>query len=529
MTVAPTRKAPAGFTLIEIIVSAGLMGLMMAMAVRGFSEARKLGDIAKARSIARQEAGIGVQKLARILSRCHVIYFDTRPLNGITSTPVATSLSSIRAAVPPQLVSGSINGTALANPAIPFGGTTSTLYIQPFRDFRTTTAARAAFRVRPLNDSLPGFETAGNNPQLMLAPGEYTSGARTSNFDHTFPSPLLYCAEANLAVGVPDANNTMLAAALPVTWTFYLVYLAPMRFETNDDGNGLFPVQEAATNRTANGFRDMGRRSDSTTGTANTRWTRATLPYELRLLTIPDVQALRTPLVTDTGQLAAVPPVPGKAMGRHFDSVGVLEAPFDIPRGEVNYDPVPLATVDHGLDATRHPVYTSTQASGSRVSGQGSHGNWNNIGNDPPANVCFNLRNLYDASANGGQGQMVAAREITDVVLASHIDPDSVHGTCVRLGNDWVRKSGGIGLIAKGETNPRPYVNAMGGPQKYQPSWWNADNPDTLAGPPKRALVSVSTRFRYTRQTPFAFATESVEVELEALQRFQTTSRLRRN
>jgi hypothetical protein len=159
----------------------------------------------------------------------------------------------------------------------------------------------------------------------------------------------------------------------------------------------------------------------------------------------------------------------------------------------------------------------------------GVHGNWNNVGNDPPSELCFANRQYYDQAANNGQGALLAARDVTDVSIASYIDPDSVHGTCVRLGNDWLRKSGNVGLIAKGEANPRPYVNAMGGPQKYQPSWWNADNPDVLAQPPKRALVSVSTRFRYTRQTPFAFATESVEVDLEALERFQTTARMKRN
>ncbi|MEB3328796.1 MAG: type II secretion system protein, partial [Candidatus Sericytochromatia bacterium] len=74
------RHAQGGFTLIEVLVAAALVGLVMALAVRGFSEAKKLGDMAKARAIARQEAVAGVQKLARLLSRCHVIYFDTRPL-----------------------------------------------------------------------------------------------------------------------------------------------------------------------------------------------------------------------------------------------------------------------------------------------------------------------------------------------------------------------------------------------------------------------------------------------------------------
>jgi hypothetical protein len=476
----------------------------------------------------------GVQKLARILSRCHVIYFDARPLQAIAAAPTSlTDLNSIRAPqVPASLRTATVAGATIADPSLPFGGTTTNMYISPFRNFAGSTTLRSAFRVRPLNDTVAGFEnTTDSTNHLILAPGEFLAGSRTSNVDHAFPAPLLYCAEASLAVGRPDTTTGELrAAGYPVTWTFYLVYLAPMRFENAgrvDDGNGLFPVQEAGPNRSANANRDLGRRSDDTS-TDRSRWTRATVPYEMRLLTIPDVLALMPPLSNSNPNPATIPPTTGLALGRRFDSVSVLEVPFDVEQNKCNYDPVPLpATADHGLAAT-HPVY-NIAASGTRVSGMGVHGNWNNVGNDPPSEQCFANRQYYDQAANNGQGALLAARDVTDVSIASYIDPDSVHGTCVRLGNDWLRKSGNVGLIAKGEANPRPYVNAMGGPQKYQPSWWNTDNPDTLAEPPKRALVSVSTRFRYSRQTPFAFATESIEVDLEALQRFQTTARMKRN
>jgi prepilin-type N-terminal cleavage/methylation domain-containing protein len=531
--VARRRDARTGFTLIEILVSAALVGLVMALAVRGFSEAKKLGDMAKGRAIARQEAVAGVQKLARILSRCHLIYFDARPLQAITAAPTSvTDLNSIREAqVPASLRTDTVAGATIHDPGLHFGATTTSEYISPFRDFLPGTTARSAFRVRPLNDTVAGFEnTTDNTNNLILAPGEFPRGARTSNIDHAFPAPLLYCAEASLAVGRPDTTTGELrAAGYPVTWTFYLVYLAPMRFEKADrvdDGNGLFPVQEAGPNRSVNANRDLGRRSDDTSADRS-RWTRATVPYELRLLTIPDVMALTlaSPIPAPTNpNMGAVPPTTGIVMGRRFDTVNVLEVPFDVPSGVCNYDPVPLpATADHGLSTT-HPTY-QVPASGERVRGMGVHGNWNNVGNDPPSEQCFANRQYFDQSANA----LLPARDVTDVSIASYIDPDSVHGTCVRLGNDWLRKSGNVGLIAKGEANPRPYVNAMGGPQKYQPSWWNADNPDVLSEPPKRALVSVSTRFRYTRQTPFAFATESVEVDLEALQRFQTTARMKRN
>ncbi|MEB3328824.1 MAG: hypothetical protein VKQ33_06290, partial [Candidatus Sericytochromatia bacterium] len=496
---------------------------------------KKLGDMAKARAIARQEAVAGVQKLARLLSRCHVIYFDTRPLKAISTAPGApTALdSTIRDTVPLSLRTASVAGSTIANPAIPFAGTSTNTYISPFRNFASSTQLRSAFRVRPLNDTGTGFEaTADGSNHLILAPGEFLTANRTSNFDHTFPAPLLYCAEATLAVGRPDPTTGELrAAGYPVTWTFHLVYLAPMRFENAtgrvDDGNGLFPVQEAGPNRSAAAVRDLGRRSDDNS-MDRSRWTRATVPYELRVLTIPDVLALTPPLTNSNPNTTTNPPVPGLALGRRFDTVSVLEVPFDVPQNACNYDPVPLpATADHGLGQT-HPVY-GFAASGRRVLGTGIHGNWNNIGNDPPSEQCLSERQFFDQAASNGAGALQTARDVTDLSIASYIDPDSVHGTCVRLSNDWLRKSGGVGLIAKGETNPRPYVNAMGGPQKYQPSWWHADNPDTLAEPPKRALVSVSTRFRYTRQTPFAFATESVEVDLEALQRFQTTARMKRN
>lgn len=204
--------------------------------------------------------------------------------------------------------------------------------------------------------------------------------------------------------------------------------------------------------------------------------------------------------------------------GRRADTTSVVPPPFDLESNNANYDPIPLPMLDQ-----TYAQYASTGASGARIRGGGPlarlHCNWGNVGNDPPSHEALQARAQWT-----GTGYGEAVRPVRDQLLASYIDPDSVHGTCVRLGNDWVRNNNGdIGLLARGEGAPRPYVNATGGPQTYSPRFWNANNPLTV-GPPRRALISVATRFRYTKQTPFAFATESVEVELEALNRFQDMS-----
>ncbi|MEB3285206.1 MAG: prepilin-type N-terminal cleavage/methylation domain-containing protein [Candidatus Sericytochromatia bacterium] len=496
-----------GFSLFEVLTATALVGLVMGLAMQGFSEAKKVGDLAKARITTRQEANSAVQKLAKVVRRAHIIFFDPRPL-GQMATPETVALSNVqRDANLPGVLRDSAGGNSVNHRWTNPGNST---YITPFTGW--TNQLRREFRGHGLNlATTAGTADTIQTDQFYLRTARLLSaGAPTANrFEHYFPSPLLYCAEAQFSAGRLQAAGggpgvERMDAGLPVSWTFYVAYLAPMRlpsnaYATGDDG--LLPI-----------IRGNFAQRDQMQGSA----TRAPVPFELRLLTIPDVKVIRNA----TAQNGA--PVRRLNTGRRADDTGVLPPPFDVEPNQCNYDPVPMPNLD-----TTYNLFSATSAgpwgnpSGARVRGTNRmHCNWDNVGNDPPTNDALGDRGEWDGTGYIGNG-----RPIRDQVLASYIDPDSIHGTSVRLGNDWVRdvNTGDIGLIARGENAPRPYVNATGGPQTYSPRFWHPDNPLTV-GPPRRALISVATRFRYSRQTPFAFATESVEVELESLNRFQDMS-----
>lgn len=504
------ERGKPGFTLIEVLVAAGLVSVVLGLALKGFTEAKKIADITKSKVIAEEEAALGAQKLAKIVKRLHAIYFDARPLARQT-TDITTlgQLASVRTAAPPAwLTGGAITG--LTVPKVFLGATTSGLHQVPIRDgWSGAGVDRSTFFLRHLDDSVNGTEDGPlSAPGQRLRTGDNT-GAK--NFDRFFTSPLLYGGEATFdnaapATGAVANAGSRVEANLPVTWTFYLVYLAPMRFDkATEDGHALFPVQDGSLN----GRRDRGPEG----------WVRSTVPYELRLLTIPDVVAVD--IGSNGGSEAAPNPTAaslpnrvGYHNGRRLDVVSVLPFPYDVLNLEANYDPLPMPmTADTFVQMTTNSTHYGA-ACGPRVKSPANnavHGNFNNIGNDPPTQAALSTRRHWDATTRTFTN---AVEPITDTLLARYVDPDAVHGTFVRLANDWNYEN-------ETETQPRPYINAYGGPIRYNPLWWNADN--TAANtPPTRALVSVATRFRLSRQHPFAFSTESVEVDLETLTRFQT-------
>ena len=71
-----------GFTLIEILVAATLIGVVMAMAMQAFMGMGRLSDVAKSRMVASSEANKGIREIAARLRRAHVIYFTGRPIQG---------------------------------------------------------------------------------------------------------------------------------------------------------------------------------------------------------------------------------------------------------------------------------------------------------------------------------------------------------------------------------------------------------------------------------------------------------------
>jgi hypothetical protein len=214
------------------------------------------------------------------------------------------------------------------------------------------------------------------------------------------------------------------------------------------------------------------------------------VPFELRLMTITqtvpnaDPNRAQYPSMITAYKNPAVPPVqdtadPAVQIGRVFDAIGVKPAPNDYVAGNCRYDPIPF-----GLDTTG----TSFAGISARVDDPNPHPNYGVIGNDPP----------NEAVLTG-----VTASE---QVLCRYIDPDDVHGTCIRLENP-----NGVPAYA----NAMPAPTEGNGPFRYNGS----------APLPRRAVVSVAVRFRNNKRIPFQFNTQTMEVSLEKLVQFQSLDR----
>lgn len=516
--------ARPGFTLTEILVAASLIGVVMAMAMQAFMGLSRISEQTRSQIVAQSEASKGVHAVAALLRRAHVVYFTGRPLSpgtpnfaergdGLQSFAAGGNVNDLVGQVgvdPVTLpIPASLGATGLART----GSTFYSFGVPP--TFPLTGGppvlqySKAKFRFWDWGDGANNATLNGNQRLRTADP------AAQRAYDLFFSSPLMYIAEAELAKDVNTAgtsDGTVANMFMPLTWTFHIVYLAPMDVKN--------PQRAPAWTATA-------RASDL----AAAGWQRSTIPFELRVMTVPGVEA-----DLDGARATAQRVLPDGT---------VAKPPFDYVAGNVNYHPVPVPLVVAPLAGALTPAEAmavtnsrriqsaippaapppAVPASGPRVAGAVPHANYNNIGNDPPSNTVFQRARLGAAAPR-------------DTVLAQYVDPDSVHGTFVRLlntlgaaphsaagGELTHAMRGGMGVYRK-------YLNAYGGEFLYNHYAALLPNPlpvgmqpwDVTRGSsiPRRALVGVSTRYRTDSRVKFSFATETIELDLENVVRFQT-------
>jgi prepilin-type N-terminal cleavage/methylation domain-containing protein len=503
-----------GFTLVEVLVAAALIGVVMAMAMQAFMGLTRISNLARSRMIAASEASKGVHSVAALLRRAHVIYFTGKPIATGQTVDNAGDLNTFRANLmsaatftglndPPVAPVPNVLGASgpVPGPAVQYAfGAVN----QPLGNAFMQAIPRGRFRfwdwggtggVNPAN-------TLVGNAQRLQTSEPVASGMP---YDRYFPSPLLYIGEATFATDATDGQVGSIGDMyMPVSWTFYVVYLAPMDVGANAVAS---PPSWTSTQRPM----DRG-----PWGTA-----RSTIPFELRCLTVPGVRS-------GTGN-----PMLHQNYQTPNGVTEYLDAPFDYAPGTVNYDPIP---VTFSLDAakalqtaqtTNRGALGTVNGSGARVAGA-HHDHYGKIGNDPPNQQALSTR-------------LAGAPPITDKVLASWVDPDSVHGTCVRLLNT-IGLAPGLPNAAENAHPPRGgfgeyrrYLNAYGGEYLYNhyrsvvvaggvPDY-SVTGLDTGPGIPKRALVSIATRYRNDSRVDFQYASDQIEIDLENLVRYQSINR----
>lgn len=481
-------KTPArsGFTLIEGLIACALIGIVLAVAGNAFGEMFKASDITRSKLKAEDDAQRAAKQLSALLGRCHIIFFSGYPIlrdpvgaaanrgqnqSGETWARISAALNTT---IPPTLRSASSGTTRtlrynFANPQnrTPWvGGATPSL--GSFRFVDPTVAPAARLRSNNLT--------------------EFNAGR------HVFDAPLLYAAEA--IFDWTNTNGLSPRVGLPMAWNIHVLYLAPT------------PPNDRDPNLASD--RDFG------TNTANVRWDRSTVPLELHLLTIPNVKSG----INTTGTPPAAANLGWSWINDGRKPIPAGETnyqapPMDYVQNRVNFDPLPLPWGPNGGAGLR-----LAGASGNRVRGAlaDAHGNFNNIGNDPPNDAALGDRLLGTP---------------TDHVLVSNIDPDSAEGTTVRLYNTIGQDSGHA--LAAGESSPRLLKAYLGDfaysyyAQHYSSA---ATTPASMFGPtgtaggghgalPRRAFVSVALRYRSRAGIPFQFATATAETDLTPLVSYQ--------
>ncbi|MFN3431139.1 MAG: type II secretion system protein [Candidatus Sericytochromatia bacterium] len=505
----------AGFTLMEILVAAALIGVVMTMALQAFMGLQNITAVTRSKLVAGSEASKGVHGLAALLRRAHVIYYTGRPISGAVADFPAGQAGAV-------MTAATLVGTAANEPPtdpIPnaLGANGPASHQAGRTRYKLTDPTNRAFALNdPLYVELPrarfrfwDWGPLANNNTLNTPDQRLRTNdpAAVRPYDLYFPSPLMYLAEASFAVDAVGgaANGTIENMFQPLSWTFYVVYLSPMNAEPNQPAPSWVASRKPIDRVPAN----------SAAG-----WFRSTIPFELRVLTVPGVEADRDGN-RDTAQ-------------RILADGTLPKPPYDYMPNNINYHPVPIPhfpgtanTASYLAAAQRRlerPPAPMANAGGARVrngSGQ-THPNFNNIGNDPPSQAVFDHPRLGDARPN-------------DKVLAQYVDPDNVHGTCVRLLNTLgaaptsadQREAFHAPPPAFGEY--RRYLNAYGGEFLYNhyaslvqsppAAAWNTAMGATL---PRRALLSVATRYRTDSRVPFQFASEIIELDLENIVRFQS-------
>ncbi|HEY9720870.1 MAG TPA: prepilin-type N-terminal cleavage/methylation domain-containing protein [Oscillatoriaceae cyanobacterium] len=510
-----------GFTLMELLVACALTGIVLALAMQGFMDINRVSDLARSRMMARSEAEHGLQTVVDIVRRCQIIYFNGRPLNKIDDVSASgANTADINNALNNNKPNTQVLPPTLATDS-PANGKDVYYNEQDPGDLTSLFAAMHHFKhthFRFYDPVTPPTTTTDviTNPTANHDRLQTNDPTVTDPYDKYFSGPLFYGAEAKFS----DAQAPALAAAagtdtngeLPISWTFYVLYLCPMPVTPP---GGLVSLPSWVSR---GGYTDNKLDKTSTNGTP---WARSAIPFELRLLTITGVPAGSGALQFD--------PAPG-AMG-HSPSDLIMGVPFDYLQGKVVYDPV---AIPMQVNATSflvgkytYPISTTTttfrNASGQRVLGTTYnaqiHANYNNIGNDPPSNQALGYAGVTS----------------TDRVLVSYIDPDDVSGTCIRLLNT-IAPQGHAVKASAANAKYRPYLNAyISNPQSTADVGFLYDTYNNIlnaplltangAGMPTRAFISITVRFRNNSQVPFQFATENMELDLDNLTKYQSLDR----
>lgn len=528
-------RSASGYTLIEVLIAAALSTIVIGLTLAAFQEINKVVNLQRSKTEAQATAVKGLQELSAVLKRANVYYYSARPITGPKEnrTGRAGNFLTRDPAVPATLIGGGPGNTRLP-PADrnQNGFHAGWVGAVPKQDFRFTDP----------EDAVPGAAPRLGVAVGRIAPAPIAPCVATPNYDDFFPSPMAYFAEVDFvktktgafAGAAGDAINAR--ALLPRTWTFYVLYLAPMNLPDSDAN-----VVEAGQ------ARDW-LQAPIRAGALNA--VRTAIPYELRIMTIPGVYAgdpnPEAPyVVTPPGGLAGdnvgYDPTVGRilAPGLIAPDIDFLAPPFDYDGTKnsalANYDPIPvpiIGTPADFMDPTSVAniyrfrlagVIMGRPACGPRIAANPApgplHGNFNMLGNDPPTDAALINRDP-------------AAAPITDKVLISYIDPDTVEGTCMRFVNNMQESPAGPpdvnGVIRTPDNRPyRRYLNMYGQEcsyfeNRYQDSWGDLTPSPTGAygALPSRALLSVSIRYRNRKDLPFQFATLQSEIDLDGVKTF---------
>jgi prepilin-type N-terminal cleavage/methylation domain-containing protein len=522
-----------GLTLPELLVAAAVGSLILGLSVAAFSEISKAIAASRSRVEAQRLGTNALGRVGELVRRGHVFYYSARPMRAQLATVTGrTGEHAARDPLPDPLVD---LGEVAVAPRPP--GTDAGLG-NPDAWLASMTVSKRRFRFTTPDDDPSG----GGDPAfaLSVAPGKRTGDP----YDDRFPGPLAYFAVADFRKTL-TGDTTNPTALLPRSWTFYVLYVAPMQLQRND-ANFAVP----------NNPRDQLPPPLAAGASAN----RTAVPYELRLLTIPDVcaGAFNPPggtynIQTVDGTLNTHPGqydpegrrllAPGAAPG---PDAAFLEPPFDYDgrnaNGRANYDPVPIpmtappaAAFDEANLAAifRFTLPTGDRtgrpASGPRIAGAGRHANFGMVGNDPPTAEVFPNRILPQLADETGA---IRIRPPTDALVMPYVDPDTVSGTSVRFVNNLHEPPAAPGAngritLPNGAIYHR-YVETNGPGCDYfenrVQSLTGNTGADTNIGAlgvrPARILVSMSVRYRSRRDIPFQFATVQSEIPLDGLEQF---------
>lgn len=519
-----------GFTLPELLIGAALGTLILGLALRGFSEIVRAVAVSRSRFEATQHANTGIARLSESLRRAHVFFYAARPLREqntvISGRP---GQHAQRDPLPAALLDSPNLGTTFRPPTTNAGHGNGTAWLAG------AGVSKRRFRFTFGDDDPSG----GGEVEYLLrvAPGKRTGDPLADRF----PGPLAYFAVADFK-RTKSNDETNPHALLPRSWTFHVLYVAPMNLQAND----------------ANFSSATDPRDHLPPPVRDNNFARTAVPHELRMLTIPDVAAGAPAAPANYTCTTADTSIPGHPVA--YDSTvgriiapGVaaggeprfLDPPFDYDGmkddGRANYDPVPIPMPGTGVPAASYAADTTTglfrflqpaggraarPPSGPRIRGAGLHSNFGMVGNDPPTAEA--LANRIPPLDPPG----ATVRPITDTLIMAYVDPDSVEGTSVRFVNNLAEPStaadaAGRAQWASGARYHR-FVETIGPECPYFENRVHgllgpggaSTSVGALGMRPNRLLISAAVRYRSRRDIPFAFANVQSEIPLDGVDQF---------